>query len=254
MLLACVVALVLSLTPANDTQIERPSTTDASDKSFNPLRHTSKSVRRHFAYEQPAPQTVQAVQAAATEPKSEPKVLDHELVVTLKSGVTNIDEIAAFLDAQVAGRIEKLNAYRLQFDHLGAAVAARDLLQANTEVEAVDANYQIPSFPAGQEFGPSSTLAFNLTVKPGDSGGKIVVGLIDSAVQLQSAGPNKSLFLPSISVAGDSTLDPNALTHGTSTAEAILQGLSMMEVGENGSSVRILPVDGPCRKFYRGEQ
>src|SRR5262249_22557502 len=43
--------------------------------------------------------------------------------------------------------------------------------------------------------------------------------------------------------AGDSRANPTSLTHGTSMAETILQGLAAVETGKSDTSVRILSVD-----------
>lgn len=183
-----------------------------------------------------APEQPSGLQAAPT------NALPNELIVKLKPGVTNIDEIAAVLGAKVTGRMDKLGAYRLEFTDADVADAARQQLTANADVDSLDSNYSIDRLPTGQELGGNYE-ASKLTVTPGDSNGKIVVGLIDTAVQVESSGLDKSFFLPSISVAGESVSDANTLTHGTSMAEAILQGLSSVEAGKSETSLRILSVD-----------
>ncbi|MGC3958734.1 MAG: S8 family serine peptidase [Verrucomicrobiota bacterium] len=169
-------------------------------------------------------------------------LLAAELIVQLKPGATNIDEIAATMNAKVTGRIPSLNAYRLEFENAAAADAARAKLAGADEVASLDSNYSLTR-PADSTLASSTaTTANGLTITPGDSNGKLVVGLIDTAVQVASTGLDSSFFLPSLSVAGESTADANTPLHGTSMAEAILQGVAA--VNDSGaSSVRILSVD-----------
>jgi hypothetical protein len=187
-------------------------------------------------------QAVQVRAISVTETTNSAKALENEVIVILKPGVTNIDELAGQLGAQVAGRIEKLNAYRLQFDDVRRAAAARDQLQNAQDVQDLDSNYAITRPPAGDELGPSAASSSKLNIKPGNSDGKIVIGLVDSAVQVSSTGLDERLFLPSISAAGEAA-SLNSLSHGTSMAEAIMQGLGTIEPAQDGTTVRILPVD-----------
>lgn len=169
---------------------------------------------------------------------SVPKVIPNELIVRLKPGA-NIDDIAKQLGAKVLGKIDGLNAYRLQFDSAEATEAARSKLATNSEVASVESNYSIdrPS-PPGQVAlnGAPPPAAPQLTLKPPPSNGKVVVGLIDTAVQPLGNGLDQFL-LKQISVAGDPQLDPNSPSHGTSMAETILRNLP------STTSVQILPVD-----------
>lgn len=171
------------------------------------------------------------------------KGLTNELVVILKPGVTSIDELASPLGAQVTGRLDRLGAYRLQFGDGTSTEYARRQLASDTDVESVDSNYAITRPPAGTEVAASTASQSGVTVRAGDSGGKTIVGLIDTAVQIESSGLDSSLFLSSLSVAGESGQDTGTISHGTSMAETILQGLSSVETGQDETSVRILSVD-----------
>jgi hypothetical protein len=186
--------------------------------------------------------TITSAPIPEEDPKSEDGALADELIIKLKPGVTNVDQLALSLRAQVAGRMEKFNAYRLQFADAADASAAREQLAANPEVESVDSNYAISLPPSGDAVSSSAATA-KLAIKPGDAGGKLIIGLIDTAVQIQSSGMDESFFLPPISVAGETSANLSAIAHGTSMAEAILQGLSAVEAGKIDTSVRILPVD-----------
>src|SRR5262245_8326499 len=167
----------------------------------------------------------------------------NEWIVKLKPGATNIEELAFSLRAQVAGRIDTLHAYRLQFADAADASAAHEQLAAHSDVDYVDSNYAISLPPGGEMVGSSSESSARLPIRPGDAGGKLVVGLIDTAVQVQGSGLDESFFLQSIAVAGESSDNPGSLRHGTSMAETILQGLSAVEAGKSDTSVRILSVD-----------
>ena len=170
------------------------------------------------------------------------RVIPNELVVTLKPGA-KIDDLARQLGAKVTGRAEGLNAYRLQFEDAEAAENARELLAKNSDVDSVDLNYTIVRPPEGQELTYSSAPPLNLKPKAVGDANRLVVGLIDTAIQPQGSGID-AFLLPSISVAGETKVANSQPTHGTSMSETILRGISMMvEDSNEGSRVRILPVD-----------
>jgi hypothetical protein len=171
---------------------------------------------------------------------SKGKVIPNELVVRLKPGA-KIDDLAKLLGAKVTGRIESLNAYRLQFEDQAAADAARDQLAASSDVASVDSNYSIDRPPAaagGQ--GANLPPPPQLQLKDPPDTGRLIVGLVDTAMQPLGNGLD-SFLLKQISVAGDAQLDPSSPAHGPSMAETILRSLAAMTKGS--SSVQILPVD-----------
>lgn len=166
------------------------------------------------------------------------KVLEDQLIVRLKPGV-NADELARSLGAKVTGRIDSLNAYRLKFDDAAAANAARDQLAANPDVSGVDSNYAVDRPSAPQGFNGSAPSP-QLQMKPPPDTGRVIVGLVDTAVQ--PFGNNLDQFIEKqISVAGNAQSDPNSLSHGTAMAETILRSLEATTQGN--TSVQILPVD-----------
>ena len=79
-----------------------------------------------------------------------------------------------------------------------------------------------------------------LQLKTPPDTGRIIVGLIDTAVQPLGNGLD-SFLLQAISVAGTADADPNSPTHGTSMADTILTSLA--KTTDGSSTVRILPVD-----------
>jgi hypothetical protein len=167
------------------------------------------------------------------------KWLRNELIVRLKPGA-NIDDLARALGAKVVGRLPSLNAYRLRFEDQAGADAARQQLANDPQAGSVDNNYSLdrPSSP-DERYG-SSIAPVQLKLNPPPSNGRVIVGLVDTAVQ-PLGGNLDSFLLKQISVAGDPVVDPSSPSHGTSMAETILRSLQM--AGDGSTSVRILPVD-----------
>src|SRR5690242_3158263 len=94
-----------------------------------------------------ATQLIHVARRQGTDPAGKP--IPNELVVRLKPGAReNIDALARRLGAKVAGRIDGLNAYRLQFDDAAAAQTARAQLENDTDVASIENNYSVA--PPGQ--------------------------------------------------------------------------------------------------------
>jgi len=167
------------------------------------------------------------------------KHVSNELLVKLKPGA-NIDALAKLLGAKVTGRFDKLGIYRLQFTDASATDAALGQLQNNSDVADVDYNYYFDQPPPVQALSSASMPAVNLQLSPPGSSGRVIVGLIDTAVQPLD-GSLENFLLKQISVAGDASANNADLTHGTAMAETILRALG---ISSNGStSAQILPVD-----------
>ncbi len=167
------------------------------------------------------------------------KLIANELIVRLKPGA-KIDELARLLGAKVVGRIDGLNAYRLQFDDQAAADIAREQLATNPDVASVDSNYSIDRPTTPREAQSTTVPPPHLQLNPPLDTGRIIVGLVDTAVQ--PLGNNLDAFLlKQLSVAGEALLDPNSPSHGTSMAETMLR--SIENITKGSSSVQILPVD-----------
>ena len=157
----------------------------------------------------------------------------------LKPGA-NIDALAKLLGAKVTGRFDKLGIYRLQFTDASATDAALGQLQNNSDVADVDYNYYFDQPPPVQALSSASMPPVNLQLSPPGSSGRVIVGLIDTAVQPLD-GSLDSFLLKQISVAGDASANSADLTHGTAMSETILRALG---ISSNGStSAQILPVD-----------
>jgi len=186
---------------------------------------------------QSATQPVRPPKAAETNAS---KVIPNELIVRLKPGA-NIEDIARRLGAKVVGKIDGLNAYRLQFPDATATDEARQQLTSMSDVASVENNYFFdrPMVPTPAQ-GTAVAAPPQLQLKPPPDNGRLIIGLVDTAVQ--HLGNNLDQFLlKQISVAGEAQLDPSTPAHGTSMAETILS--SLQAVTKGSTSVQILPVD-----------
>jgi hypothetical protein len=183
-----------------------------------------------------ATQAVQPRTPAKWDTKSKP--IRNELIVRLKPG-QKIDEIARLLGAKVVGHLDDLNAYRLQFDNEAAAETARQQLNNNPDVGSVENNYQVDRPQSPQSASGGASLP-QLELKPPTGGGRPTIGLIDTAVQPLGGGLD-DFILKQLSVSGQSQLDPDTPSHGTSMAETMLRTLQTL--GDGKTSWQILPVD-----------
>jgi len=173
------------------------------------------------------------------------KTIANELIARLKPGAS-IDELAKQLGAKVLGKIDGLNAYRLQFEDAAAADAARQQLASNPNVTAVESNYVVDPPPTPQSLAGASSLPspVQLKLNPPSSSGKVIVGLVDTAWQPQGNDLDK-FMLKTFSVAGDANPDPNAPTHATSMYQDILRALAAEPGGATGVQIVGVDVYGP---------
>lgn len=162
----------------------------------------------------------------------------NELLVKVKPG-TDIDALAKSLGAQVVGRDDALGIYRLRFANEADMEAALAKLKDNPDVATVSYNYLYEPPVSPQSLANAANKPISLSLKaPGDSG-RVIVGLVDTAIQPLGNGLDKFLLTP-ISVAGEANVDGSEPTHATSMAETILRG--MADQGDS-TSAQILPVD-----------
>lgn len=209
------------------------------DLNFALVTETNTSPKL-FVFRTSMGNATQAVRAKPDASATRGKVIPNELIVHLKPGA-KIEELAKLLGAKITGRIDSLNAYRLQFDDAAAADAARQQLASNPDVTSVENNYALDR-PAGPALAQGSNLPPppQLQLKTPPETGRLIVGLVDTAVQPLGNGLD-SFMLKQLSVAGDAQLDPNSPSHGTSMAETVLRSLA--DITKGSSSVQILPVD-----------
>jgi hypothetical protein len=208
------------------------------DLSFALVPETNRQPRL-LVFRTTAQGATQLVPPAAKPAAPQGKVIPDELIVRLKPGA-QIEDVARLLGAKVIGRIDGLNAYRLQFEDGKAADAAREQLAANPEVASVESNYSIESPPAPGRLGATTLPPPQLRLKPPPDNGRIIIGLVDTAVQPLGNGLD-AFLLKQVSVAGAANPDPSIPSHGTSMAETMLRSLQAMTKGD--TSVQILPVD-----------
>jgi len=182
------------------------------------------------------------IQAEKPDEKNRGRI-PNELVVALKPGQGGrIEEWAKLLGAKVAGKIEGLDAYRLRFEDEKAALEARSKLEADESVASVESNYSIPNPRKPELLSSSSTPPLNLKPRVNPDGSKIIIGLVDTSVQSQGTAL-KDFLLPGMTVASEPAGLSREPSHGTSMAETILRGVSMVDESGKGTPVRILPID-----------
>ena len=212
------------------------------DLNFTLVPQTNSSPRL-YVFRTELKRATRQVRAFREAPGS--KRIPNELIVQLRPGA-DINELARKLGAKVIGCIEKLNVCRLRFPDADSADAARESLALNDDVTAVDYNYSIdrPGLPSESMLAAAAPPQLQLN-PPGDTG-KIVIGLVDTAVQPLCGNLNNFLLKP-ISVAGEVQPAANVPTHATGMANMMLRSLQAATKGS--TSVQILPVDvyGPNR-------
>jgi hypothetical protein len=187
---------------------------------------------------QNATRLVQPV-AGTSAGETQPKRVPNQLIVRLKPGA-DIDAWARMLNAKVLGRIPELDAYLLEFSDAAAVEAARVQLGNGTDVAAVDYNYYLDQPETSRGLVAATSPPLSLQLKPPADSGRVIVGLVDTAVQ--PLGGNLDAFLlKQLSVAGEAVAASATPTHGTSMAETILRSLEIVTKGN--TSVQILPVD-----------
>ena len=207
------------------------------DLNFALLPPQTNGPSRLYVFRTSMQEATQLIKAAE---KKDAARIGNELIVTLKPGA-NIDELAKKLGAKVVGRMDKFNTYRLQFDDAEAADKARTSLQDNGDVASVEDNFQINIPINPDSLTASSAAPINLTPKASADGSKLIVGVIDTAVQRQGTGI-EDFLLASLSVAGESKTADDQPTHGTSMAETIARALALLSK-DGQSSFHFLPVD-----------
>ncbi len=202
------------------------------DLNFALVPQTNHSSRL-LVFRTTAQQATQLVPPAA-------RIIPDELVVRLKPGA-KIEDVARLVGGKVIGHIGALDAYLLQFEDAGAANAARQQLAANPEIASIQNNYSVDSPPSPNPVGfGGPPPPPHLDLKPPPDNGRIIVGLVDTAVQ--SLGKDLDPFLlKQVSVAGTPNPDPNEPLHGTTMAETMLR--SIQDYTKGSTSIQILPVD-----------
>ncbi|HEX3627132.1 MAG TPA: S8 family serine peptidase [Verrucomicrobiae bacterium] len=179
---------------------------------------------------------------------AKPKHVPNELLVKVKPG-TDIDALAKSLGAKVIGRLDKSGIYLLQFSNENSTDNALAQLQMDSDVQSVGYNnyYDPPPNPQALASGASPQIPTTLT--PASPSGRTVIGLVDTAVDPNSLGPNASQFLlPEVNIAGGTGTDSGP-THGDSMAAL------MLEAGGNTLQSSQIPFQIQSYNVYEsGEQ
>jgi hypothetical protein len=205
--------------------------------NLNFSKDSSNGVPRLLVYRTVARAATQLVEPAA--PEARDYRIRNELIVLLRRNSTeSIDALAKALGAKIVGRDDRLRLYDLQFADADAADAASTQLAGDNSVGMVDSNYVVDR-PAPVHSAPLTIAA------PGAAGGTpvlnanspangVVIGLVDTAVQMQDGFGQYSL--PPLSVVGQPNEPADQLSHGTAMFEDLLQGMP-------SAPSKILPVD-----------
>jgi hypothetical protein len=185
---------------------------------------------------------IKSSNAASKGANNEDRILNEWVVVMKKGSKTSIDDLAKKYGAKVVGRAPGLNAYRLQWDDAEAASAARAGLESESDVDMIDANQRVSPPTRTDPLSVSSNLPLSIRANPNPDPNRLVIGLIDTAIQPQTAAL-KDFLLPSISVVEQSASPTDGPTHATSMAETILRGMSLASPTTDATTTRILPVN-----------
>jgi len=171
-----------------------------------------------------------------------PTRIEDELILRVKPGYQgDIEELARSLGATIIGKLEEQNAYRLKFASAEAAQSARNRLATQRDLQIQD-NYRINLPNDIDSQSPLAIPSLGLTARPVGNDDQIVVAVVDTPVQSEGT-VLKDFLLPGISVAGESNASADTLSHGTSMATTILNGVAASADAAGGTAVRILPVD-----------
>ncbi len=169
-------------------------------------------------------------------------VVEDELIVSIRPGTT-VEGIAQRYGAEVIGSLDGISTYRLKFKDAAARDAAKDALETNPGVAEVQDNMRISLPPPPTVAGTADQLLAGKNLTPVDSDSPVVIGLIDSLVNLSS--PEFSSFLlEQMSIADvQAASNVETPTHGSAVFASILEGMKLGANESGGSAVKILPVD-----------
>jgi hypothetical protein len=199
---------------------------------------------RLFIYRNSVRDATQLIQIAK-KPKADPRTnaIPNELIVRLKpGGKESIDALARRLGAKVVGRIDGLDAYRLQFDDAAAAQSARAELENNDDVASVENNYPLAAPGQVQPLALGAPPAPSFKLAPPNSTDKLLVALVDTAAQSRGA-PWADYITDRISLAGPANTDPSQMTHGTAMMNTLWDMLGKTLNDPGSASLGFLLID-----------
>ena len=211
--------------------------------NFALLPQTSGPARL-FIYRNSVHDATQLIQVAK-KPKTDSgsNSIPNELIVRLKpGGKESIDALAKRLGAKVAGRIDGLNAYRLLFDDAAGAQNARAELENNDDIASVENNYPLAAPGQVQPLALSPTPSPSFKLAPPNSTDKLIVALVDTAVQSRGA-PWADYITDRISLVGQANIDPSQMTHGTAMMDTLWDTLGKTLNDPGSASLAFLLID-----------
>jgi hypothetical protein len=205
--------------------------------NLNFTKDSTNGVPRLLIYHTVAGAATQLIQPAPPEEARDYRIHNELLVLMKRNSTNSIDDLAKAVGAKVIGRNDRLKLYRLEFTDAGAADAASPQLTGDNSVGLVDYNYVVDR--------PAPVQAAPLAGAPGagpqipvlNAGSPVngvVIGLVDTAVQMQDGFSQYSL--PPITVVGQPNEPADQPTHGTMMFGNLVQGIA-------GTTIKILPVD-----------
>ena len=180
---------------------------------------------------------------------SQSRRIENEIIAALNAdSPEDMETLAKRLNAEVIGKIDGLNAYRLRFQNKDEAEQARRKLGSLDSLQISD-NYEM-DIPArllsSLHFGKAAAPQIQANSASGQE--PLIVALIDTPVQADASGLS-GFLLPTVSLAGEESPPADQPTHGTTMALTLLRGLEMVNEGGASANVRILPID-----VYGGEE
>ena len=199
---------------------------------------------RLFIYRNSVHDATQLIQVAKqAKADSGTNSIPNELVVRLKpDSKESIEALAKRLGAKVVGKIDGLNAYRLQFEDASAAQNARAELENDNDVASVENNFSIAAPGQMQPLSMSSPPPPSFKLAPPDASDKLLVALVDTAIQTRGA-PWADYLKGSYSLAGTDNSDPNQLKHGTGMMDTLWNALGKTLDDPGSASVGFLHYD-----------
>jgi hypothetical protein len=234
------VALEPNLNPAVSIKTNPKPAAEALRLLLGNLRYTLKTQPGRPSRLSVFRNSVDAATDPVAEASAKPKRLEGQIAVAVRSE-NDAKRLAKQFNADFIGFIKGVNAARFRFGSEKELQRIRDSLAKANGVEFVDDIFAYPR-PAGPMIAQATALPISVNPANIDTKGMLIIGLIDSAVQ-PKAMDKPNFILESKSISGTHDAGIESPTHGTSMASIILRGLANKDLGVEGSTVRILPVD-----------
>jgi hypothetical protein len=210
--------------------------------NLNFAKDSTNGVPRLLVFRTVARAATQLIEPAPPDAPRDYRIPNERLVHLNRGASTNsIDDLAKAVGAKIIGRDDRLKLYRFQFADADAADAASAQLAGDSSVGSVDSNYVVDR-PAPAQTTPLTGVSGNPAVaaaqapllNPKTPANGVVIGLVDTAVQMQQGFNQYSL--PPLTVVGQPNEPADQPAHGTMMFEDLLQGMA-------DAPSKILPVD-----------